>query len=212
MDKYVLIIAGGELVDKDVIYKYVENADFIIGADKGAEMAYEYDFKLDLLIGDFDSIDENILGKLDTEILKYPKEKDKTDLELSLDYVLKKEYKSVKILNALGNRLDHTIGNVFLMEKYNNLDIKIIDNNTEVFLLNEKEIILENKIDYILSIVPITKSIEIKSLQGTKYKLKDEKINRGSTLCISNLIKKRQCLISIKKGRALIIITKNMED
>jgi len=212
MDEYVLIIAGGESVNKEVIYKYIEKANFIIGVDKGAEIAYKYDFKLDILIGDFDSIDEEILEKIDTEILKYPKEKDKTDLELSLDYVLEKEYKSVVILNALGNRLDHTMGNIFLIEKYNDLDIKIIDNNTEIFLLNEKEVILEDKNDYILSIVPISQNVEIKNLQGTKYKLKDKRITRGSTLCISNLIKKSQCLISIKKGSAFIIITKNMEE
>lgn len=212
MDKYALILAGGDEVEKDVLNKYIKEADFVIGADKGAETAYRYSFNIDLVVGDFDSIDKDILKKIRSKILKYPKEKDKTDLELALDIIIEKKYNNIIILNALGNRLDHTMGNLFLLEKFNNKNIRIIDNNSEIFLMNKNEVILKNKYSRILSIIPISEFILIDKLTGVKYPLENKNIKRGSTLCISNIIKDRECLISISRGRAFIIITKNMEE
>lgn len=212
MNNYALILAGGEEVGEKTVLKYAEKANFIIGADKGAETAYRYKFDLDLVVGDFDSINSEILNHFNTEIIEYPKEKDKTDLELAIDILEKKGYKNIIIINALGNRIDHTLGNVFLLEKYPKINIRIIDNISETFLVNKNEIVLRNKIGYILSIIPISKNIEIENLTGVKYPLQNKKVERGSSLCISNLIEERECLISIKKGRAFMIITKNMED
>ena len=212
MDKYALVLAGGEEVNKEVIFDHIKNADLIIGADKGAETAYKYNFNVDLIVGDFDSININILNKFHTKIIEYPKEKDKTDLELVLDYIVEEGYKKIIILNALGNRIDHTLGNLFLLEKYSGQDIKIIDNNSEAFVINETEVIVKNRKNYILSIIPISEKLEIEKLLGVKYPLSDKIVKRGSSLCISNLIKEEKCLISIKKGKAFIIITKIMEE
>ncbi len=212
MDKYALILAGGDEVKKDLLARYIKGSDFVVGADKGAETAYKNNFNIDLVVGDFDSINPTILDKFKNRIIKYPVEKDKTDLELALDIIIEKKYDNIIILNALGNRLDHTMGNLFLLENFYNINIKIIDNNSETFLLSANKIILENKDGLLLSIIPISESIHIDRLTGVKYPLENRKVNRGSTLCISNIIKDKECLISISRGRAFIIITNNMEE
>jgi thiamine pyrophosphokinase len=212
MDKYVLILAGGKEVSKDTLMNYVEEAELIIGVDKGAETALKYNVKLDLIIGDFDSINENLLSSKSIEKIKYPVDKDKTDLELALDYISKKNYDNILVLNALGNRIDHTLGNIFLLERYNFRDIKIIDDTSEILILDEKDLVLRNKKGYLLSIIPISRKIEIEKIEGAKYPLRNSVVKRSSTLCISNLIKKEICCISIKTGKAFIVITKNMEE
>lgn len=212
MDKYALIISGGDVVSKKVVSKYAAKADYIIGADKGAETAYKYNLDLDIVLGDFDSINPEILEKLNCEIIKHPVEKDKTDLELSLDVLIEKSYKKIIVLNALGNRIDHTMGNLFLLEKYEDVDIRIIDNFTEIFIMKNNKVVIEDRRDYILSIIPINKKIRIEKLKGVKYPLDKKDVKRGSTLCISNIINQRECLISISEGKAFIIITNNMED
>lgn len=212
MDKYALILAGGDEVDKNLLARYIKESDFVIGADKGAETAYKYNFNIDLVVGDFDSIDPDILNEFKNKTIRYPIEKDKTDLELALDILIEKKYTKIIILNALGSRLDHTLGNLFLLEKFNNKNIRIIDNNSEAFLTKEDKIVLKNKENHILSIVPISEFIQIDTLAGVKYPLKNKTVNRGSTLCISNIINDKECLISISLGRAFIIITKNMEE
>jgi len=212
MDKYALILAGGDEVGKSLIARYIKESDFVIGADKGAETAYKYNFKIDLVVGDFDSIDQDILKEFKSKIRRYPIEKDKTDLELAIDIIIEKKYNNIIILNALGSRLDHTMGNLFLLEKFKNINIKIIDNHSETFLVNEKEVVLKNKNNHILSIVPVSEFIQVKKLTGVKYPLVNKTVNRGSTLCISNIVNDKECLISISVGRAFIIITNNMEE
>ncbi len=212
MDKYALVLAGGDEVEKNLLAKYIKGSDFVVGADKGAETAYKYNFDIDLVVGDFDSINPEILSEFTGKIIRYPIEKDKTDLELALDIIIEKKYNNIIILNALGNRLDHTMGNLFLLEKFKNKNIKIIDNNSETFLINENKISLKNKKNHSLSIIPISEFIQIERLTGVKYSLENQTVNRGSTLCVSNIIKDRECLISISRGRAFIIITKNMEE
>jgi len=128
------------------------------------------------------------------------------------DIIIEKKYNNIIILNALGSRLDHTMGNLFLLEKFKNINIKIIDNHSETFLVNEKEVVLKNKNNHILSIVPVSEFIQVKKLTGVKYPLVNKTVNRGSTLCISNIVNDKECLISISVGRAFIIITNNMEE
>ncbi len=212
MDKYALVLAGGDEVDKNLLSRYIKESDFVIGADKGAETAYKYNFNIDLLVGDFDSINPEILNEFKNKIRRYPVEKDKTDLELALDIIVEKKYNNIVILNALGSRLDHTLGNLFLLEKFKNINIKIVDNNSETFLVNEDEILLKNTYNHILSIVPVSEFIQVEKLTGVKYPLENKTVNRGSTLCISNIVIDRECLISISRGRAFIIITNNMEE
>jgi thiamine pyrophosphokinase len=104
------------------------------------------------------------------------------------------------------------MGNLFLLEKYEDLDIRIIDNFTEIFIMKNNKVVIEDRRDYILSIIPINKKIRIEKLKGVKYPLDKKDVKRGSTLCISNIINQRECLISISEGKAFIIITNNMED
>ncbi len=212
MDKYVLVLAGGKEVSKKTLMNYAEKAELVIGVDKGAETAFKHNVKVDLLIGDFDSIDKKLLSSNSIKKIKYPVEKEKTDLELALDYISERNYENVLILSALGNRIDHTLGNIFLLERYKFRDIKIIDDISEIFILDEKDLILKNKKGFLLSIIPVSRKIEIEKIEGVKYSLGNRIVERSSTLCISNLINKEICCMSIKTGKAFIVITKNMEE
>ena len=50
-----IIVSGGNSPSKEILLKYIEEGDYIIGADKGCNALYEYKIKPDLVIGDFDS-------------------------------------------------------------------------------------------------------------------------------------------------------------
>ena len=57
----VVIISGGAPPSKELLTKEITKDTFLIGADSGANCLYQYNIKPDLLVGDFDSIDEDIL-------------------------------------------------------------------------------------------------------------------------------------------------------
>ena len=64
--------------------------DFVIGVDQGAGYLLAHNEKLDLAIGDFDSMTENekqLLEQQKTPVITYPTIKDETDGELAMIYV-----------------------------------------------------------------------------------------------------------------------------
>lgn len=87
----------------------------LVGVDAGAAALASAGFAPDLAVGDFDSA----RPPTDTRILRLPAEKDDTDLEAALAYVLSQHppesVREILILGALGGgRLDHLLCNVWL--------------------------------------------------------------------------------------------------
>lgn len=64
--------------------------DFVIGVDQGAGYLLTHNEKIDLAIGDFDSMTQNekqLLKKQKIPVITYPAVKDETDGELAMIYV-----------------------------------------------------------------------------------------------------------------------------
>ena len=61
--------------------------DYCIAADSGLEYADKLGLKVDYLLGDYDSVDKDVLDtyKSNTEFETYPKEKDYTDTSCDYD-------------------------------------------------------------------------------------------------------------------------------
>jgi len=82
--------------------------DYIIGVDAGTESLLEAGVKVDLAIGDFDSLkDKNILKGL--KYLEYPKDKDYSDTDLAVIKALSLNYDEIILTNMLGGRTDHLL-------------------------------------------------------------------------------------------------------
>ncbi len=203
-----LIVSGGNKVNDDLLRKYSDMADFIIAVDKGAESLIENNIKIDLLVGDFDSINEkslNILKEKKTSIIKLEIEKDESDTEAALNYLINKDFSTIFMLNCTGNRLDHTFSNVLLLKKLLDKNIKgyLIDNNNRIIIANSK-VKIEKEYENI-SIIPLTlEGINI-TLEGFHYKLFNENIEYGSSRCLSNFLINEYGNIFINSGLAIVI-------
>ncbi|QQK07752.1 thiamine diphosphokinase [Miniphocaeibacter halophilus] len=203
-----LIVSGGNKVNDDILKKYSKKADFIIAVDKGAESLIENNIKIDLLVGDFDSINKkylNILEEKKTSIIKLEIEKDDSDTEAALNYLIKKKFSKIFMLNCTGSRLDHTFSNVLLLKKLldNNIKGYLIDNNNRITITNSK-VKIEKEYDNI-SIIPLTLEGINVTLEGFYYKLFNENIEYGSSRCLSNFLIKDFGNIFINSGLAIII-------
>lgn len=208
-----LIIGNGSDLEK----KYIENDnfDYVICVDGGLEKAEKLGLKPDLILGDFDSVDSSVLDyykKLNIEIVTFPKEKDYTDMELAIEYAMKKGFKNAVLTGATGTRLDHTIANIQLLEKYHQLgiNVEIIDNNNYIKIISDNaDIIVKNKENHFVSLVPVTETIEGLTLEGFKYPLTNVRTTRGTAFLISNEITQNEGRIILKKGTALVFVSKD---
>lgn len=209
------IVSNGNINSMTWLKGELEKSNYIIAVDGGISYLRKLDKKPNLLIGDLDSIDAKDLKwakENSINLCKYPSEKDKTDTEIALEKAktIITENEAIHLYGATGSRLDHTMGNIFLLEKYLSEfnDILICDEKNKVFLIKDsiKTIIEENDIN--LSLIPLSDYI-IVDLEGFKYPLKDKKILRGDTLGISNLSVEKKSNIIIKKGKALVFLSKD---
>ncbi len=196
----VIILFNIDKIDK----KYLEDA-LVIGADKGALNAVSKGIKLDIAIGDFDSVtnDEFELIKNNSKkIIKLNPIKDETDTKEALELV--KAYDEIIILGGIkGNRIEHFYANLLLFYKYKNL--KMIDDNSLIEAHDES---FKPNLDYkFISIFSLDDNTNI-TLSGFKYNIENYSLKMSDPLGISNEIIDSP-YITINSGKILIIYTKN---
>jgi thiamine pyrophosphokinase len=118
----VLIFAGGDYPSGSLADELPE-ADLIIAADSGYDLAVAHGFSVDVLVGDFDSIETEIIpGHVIIE--RHPTEKDATDLELALDKVMAERPDRVVVVGGRG-RVDHELAAAALLTSDRWADVEI---------------------------------------------------------------------------------------
>lgn len=210
--KTALIIGNGKKTYKNIINSI--RFDYVICADGGLERVKNYGIVPDIIIGDFDSVNPYVLKQYEHNIPieKFPSEKDSTDMELAVEFAISKGYNNIILVGASGTRLDHTMANILLMERYYKIGvhITIIDNNNEMRIISDNtDLNIEFKEGYYISLIPVTDYIQGLNLEGFKFPLDNVNVQRGSTLCISNRINSNKGRITLRKGTAIVFISKD---
>ena len=120
-----IIFANGELPNMEKARTLVKADDYVICADGGTHHALALGLRPNLIIGDLDSVTDAELQKANAKIVKYPRHKNETDLELALNHALEQQPTSILIIAALGNRLDQTLGNISLLSDSRTRDSRL---------------------------------------------------------------------------------------
>ena len=184
------IVCAGENHFKNLYIK--DEEEVIIGVDCGLTVLKNMNVDISYFFGDCDSLnnsDKDLLKYIPSNL--YKAEKDQTDLELALDFVIENYKVNDKIIiyNATGKRLDHYEGALRLLKKFCDYDIELVDdlNHISVYKKSqEKYYFKKNEFKYIsfFNIYPDT----IITLVGFKYPLDHYLMKENDCLCISNQI------------------------
>ena len=108
------IYTGGS-VRTDRITEHPKADDLRIAADSGYLTARALGDRVDLAVGDFDSMPEGTLPE-GVEKIKVPAEKDDTDTQLAVEAAVSRGADDIVIIGGLGGRLDHTLSNLHILE------------------------------------------------------------------------------------------------
>src|SRR5690242_8499727 len=135
----VVIFAGGTYRPGTASQNALANADMVIAADSGAETALRLGHVPAYVVGDFDSLDAQLVEQLrarGSQIVSAAVEKDETDTELAVQCAIERGATHIILLGALGgDRFDHTIANVLLLAGFDTVPIQIIDGSSTGWLL-----------------------------------------------------------------------------
>ena len=207
-----VILANGELRDRDSALKLVSNAGLIIAADGGALHCIKLGIDPQILIGDLDSVEESLIKELSSKgvrVVKFDSDKDETDLELALNYAVSKGAEEILILGGFGKRLDHSLGNLTLAanERYTEVKISFYTNG-DWFHILRREIDIKGEPGQTISLIPLGGSVEGVKSSGLHWQLENEALPFGTSRGISNIIKSEKASVSIESGVLLVIINK----
>ena len=202
----LILLSYMECVTPDMAQDLAETADYIIAADGGQNRAREFGLQPDCVIGDFDSttLDEDF----DCIYITYPAEKDLTDTEAALTHALEKGCRNVILLGGMGARLDHTMGNIGLLDKYySSFDhMEFIDGKNRMELLKDSGRTLKRDARYkYFGLVSLNAEASGIDIRGAKYELTGASLERASTLGVSNEFSEDTVEICVQEGILLIV-------
>ncbi len=117
MSTSCVILADGNFPAHGIPLGYLRNAEHIICCDGSARSLLEAGIVPEAIVGDLDSITDEIAGKYSDRLYR-DEDQGTNDLTKSVTWCINKGYKDIVILGATGKREDHTIGNISLLTEY----------------------------------------------------------------------------------------------
>ena len=212
--KFVIFLNGEYRYSQEFMDRLISKDVICFCADGGANFAFRYGKVPEMIIGDLDSIEKRVLEYYKSKnvlIKKFPKDKDFTDFELILKEINKiSENKNfvekIFVVGGLGKRIDMTLNNLFIMEKYKNL--VFLQENEEIFYA-EKSFVLKNKKECEFSIIPISEKVEKLTLKGFKFETDKIGVKRENSRLVSNVILENEASVEFENGKLIIILKNN---
>ena len=172
-----LIVTGGEPPSKSLIKDKASRAAWIIAADRGAGYCLDAGIVPHLVVGDRDSLEEGDLERIEASGIEYrwfSPDKDRTDTEIALREALHRGARHIEILGAVGDRFDHTLANVHLLNMAFRQGVPaiIITDSQQIFLVGSRAT-LEHSQGCTVSFLPLTETVRGIVLDGFAYELED---------------------------------------
>lgn len=201
--KRCVIVGSAAINNYNKVKQYLSIEDYFVYCDGGLKHMDELGFGPDLIVGDFDSHDN---PNMNVETIVLPCVKDDTDTCHALKVCIERGYTDFLFVGCIGERLDHTLGNVALLIMLKNKGLKgiMIDDYSEMCIVSGKESI-EDSFSY-FSLLTLSDSADGIDIMNAKYLLENGSIKSGFQYGVSNEVNKGQpATVSCKSGNLLLI-------
>jgi thiamine pyrophosphokinase len=201
-----IIFANGELPETEIA---LPPEAVVIAADGGARHCLRLGITPQAVIGDFDSLTPQETADLEARgarLLRYPADKDETDLELALDYALRHGAREITLYALLGGRWDMSFANLLLLAapRYAGLRLRVCAGETAVRLLRGGETLtLRGQPGETVSLVPLS-DLHGLTYRGLKWPLQNADLPFGTPRGVSNLLLGPRAEISLAEGVAAV--------
>jgi thiamine pyrophosphokinase len=171
----IILVLNGEIPKKNELTLILKKYDKIICADGAANKTIKANINPDFILGDLDSLQNDIINNNTTNIIELP-DQNLNDFQKILIWLQSKDYKTIDIIGMDGKRIDHTISNFsIILEQISNFNLTIFT-ASGIFYTIETQKTFKNVYNKYFSIFSPNKDNRINSL-GLKYELKDKTLN-----------------------------------
>lgn len=206
----VVIYLGGE--GPTTAPKIDDKVAAVIAADSGLDLADAHGMMVNLIVGDFDSVNPETVTKYvdaGSVVEEYPREKEVTDFELALLAAKDFDADKLVIIGGGGQRLDHLLGNMFVLSGEQTAKW-IVDAfiGRDLILLCRKDQprSFEGIIGDSVSLIPIGSDVGGVTTSGLKWKLTDETLNADYARGMSNELSAESANVKISSGSLAVVL------
>lgn len=207
--KSAVLFVNGDIEDVQALAGMVKEAALCIAVDGGLRWAKSLGVLPDVLIGDLDSVEPGAVEEMraaGVRVVRYPVEKDDTDLELAIRLAIDEGCDPIRLLGAIGGRIDQTLGNLFLLAQPDLAvaDVRAIDPGREIFLIRGQAEI-EGSVGDTVSLLPLIGEAHGVSTDGLYYPLQNETLYPYRTRGISNVMTGARATVAVREGVLLCV-------
>ena len=204
MSEFCLIISGAPECYFPVSFT---KADFVIACDAGYIHAQRADIVPDVIIGDFDSYLGDLPGGV--EIIRTKPEKDDTDTMMALKLAIRRGYRRIMLVGALGGRVDHMLANISLIAfaATKGADLQIVDGHHQIFAVRDGRRRVPRSSWRNISVFAFDTECTGVTLRGVKYPLEGAVLTNTFALGVSNEFTEDIAEISVESGILIVVLS-----
>lgn len=213
----MLLILGG-YIDMDWAAEFIKanSYDKVIAVDGGLSAANLLNIYPDSIIGDFDTVSEELVKSYEEEcratIIRLNPIKDDTDTQYAIKHAMSIGAKEIHIIGGTGGRFDHSLANVFMLKMAYEQDVKVYmyDKINKIHVIDDlvhlkKDPMYDKKISFIQLEGP---ALGV-TLKGFKYNVSefDFDTSKEYRIGVSNEFSGDEAEVLIEKGTFIVIET-----
>ena len=205
-----VVVIGGLPIAKSVA-KYLPKHDYVIAADSGLHSAIDLGLRVNLVIGDMDSVDPAVLVAAEINgvtIQRMPRDKDATDTELALLAAVAHGSRQIVLVTGGGGRLDHQLGVLSAMQHkaLEDCEVSALWDTARMQLLRGPGLCtIHGKVGDVVGLIAQHGDAIGVTTDGLKWSLNEGTLEAHSSRGVSNELVTATATISLAHGQLFVI-------
>ena len=204
------IFLNGSPDSPELIRHVAGLADLVVAADGGARYALEAGVVPDLLVGDMDSLGENLAREIERRgatLERHPVRKDKMDGHLAVLAAREQGATEADLLCAVGGRFGALFAapHILLAAERIGLRSTVVADRGRMFVIEAGTRTVRGTPRDSISIFPLSGPAADVTLEGMEYPLENANLQPGDTLGFHNELIGAEARVSVGEGALLVV-------
>jgi thiamine pyrophosphokinase len=204
------IFLNGPPDSAGLLRRVAGRADLVIAADGGARYALETGVVPDLVVGDMDSLGEELAREVErrgASLERHPVRKDKMDGQLAVLAARERGATVADLLCAVGGRPAalFAVPHILLAAERIGLRSTVVTDRGRMFVVEAGYRMVEGVQEDSISIFPLSGPAAGVTLEGMEYPLENASLEPGDTLGFHNELIGTEAMVSVGEGAVLVI-------
>jgi thiamine pyrophosphokinase len=204
------IFLNGAPDSERLIQAVADHADLVVAADGGARYAHAAGIVPDLIVGDMDSLGEDLAQEIEgrgAELERHPARKDKMDGHLAVLAAKERGATGAEFVCAVGGEAGavFALPHILLAAERQGLRSSAVADWGRMFVVEAGSRTVEGTVGDSVSVFPLAGPATGVTLEGMGYPLTNATLEPGDTLGFHNELVGGEAKVSVEGGTLLVV-------